>query len=108
MEPVIISPPTSAIPVPKELTSPKNPIKVGEAPPPTRKATGTVSETIMFRSLGKLTMDKAARPAGKKQTATRGCRKTARLIQEDDAKPINTVIEPVNKNTTLKTCFGPT
>ena len=68
----MISPPTSAIPGPKELTSPINPIRVGEAPPPTRKAMGTVRDTIIFLSLGELTMDNAARPAGKKQTATSG------------------------------------
>ena len=103
----MIRPPTSAIPGPKELTSPINPIRVGEAPPPSKKAMGTVRETIRFLSLGELTMDNAARPAGKKQTATSGCRKTATLIQDDEAKPINIVINPVNKNTTLKICFGP-
>ena len=107
MDPVRISPPTSAIPGPKELRSPINPIRVGVVPPPIRKAMGTVSDTIMFLSLGELTMDNAARPAGKKQTATNGCRKTATLIQDELAKPINIVINPVIKNTILKICFGP-
>ena len=60
----------------------------------------------MLLSLGELTMDKAASPAGKKQTATSGCKKTATPTQDDEANPINIVINPVNKNTTRKICFG--
>ena len=61
----------------------------------------------MLLSLGELTMDKAASPAGKKQTATSGCKKTATPTQDDEANPINIVNNPVNKNTTRKICFGP-
>ena len=52
----------------------------------------------MLLSLGELTMDNAASPAGKKQTATSGCKKTATPTQDDEAIPINIVINPANKN----------
>jgi hypothetical protein len=102
-----MAPPTKTIPDPKELTSPINPMKVGTAPPPIIKASGTVKETAIFLSLAELTMDSAAIPAGKKQTAMTGCKKTAAVTQAVDDRPIKTVINPVNINPILKTPLGP-
>ena len=64
-----------AIPKAKLLMSPMIPINIGTKPPPIRKARGTVSETAMFLDFGGTMKDKAAKPAGKKQTATNGCKK---------------------------------
>ena len=106
-EPIKIAPPTRAMPGPKELTSPIKPMKVGAAPPPTINARGTVKETAIFLSLDELTKDRAARPAGKKDTAMIGCKKTAAVTHDVDAKPIKIVINPVRINTILKTLLGP-
>ncbi|MGD9301800.1 MAG: hypothetical protein PVI13_09495 [Desulfobacterales bacterium] len=61
-------------------------MKVGAAPPPTIKAKGTVRETVIFLCLDELTIDSAARPAGKKQTAIMGCKKTAAVTQDVEEK----------------------
>ena len=82
-------------------------MKVGTAPPPTINARGTVRETAIFLSLDELTIDSAARPAGKKQTAVIGCKKTAAVTHDVEAKPIKIVITPVSINPIRKTLFGP-
>jgi hypothetical protein len=56
------------------------PINIGTRPPPTTEARGIVRETAMFLDLGGTIKDKAAKPTGKKQTATNGCKNTIRGI----------------------------
>ena len=72
----IMSPPTSAIPNPKEPASPMIPITIGMTPPPIRKAGGIAKETAKFRAPGGPIRDRATNAAGGKQTAKMGWTKT--------------------------------
>ena len=74
--PASISPPTKAKPRAKLARSPIIPIQVGIEPAPIRKAKGIARETATFRDLGGPMQERAAKPAGKKQTANMGCMKT--------------------------------
>jgi len=75
-KPKRIIPPTRLSPNEKEEMSPIMPIPVGMAPPPIRKAKGMVSEIATLRELAGPMHERAANPAGKKQTASMGCKKT--------------------------------
>jgi len=105
--PMQIALPVREIPHAKELKSPTHPLRVGTAPPPTRKAIGTMRETAMFLSPAELVMDNTASPAGKKQTAATGCINIAATTHVDADKPMHIVMNPENRNTTLRTFFGP-
>ena len=70
--PIKMSPPTTTIPRAKDPASPAMPIKRGTRPPPITKPKGTVKETATFRKAAGATMERAAKPAGKKQEARSG------------------------------------
>ena len=76
-----MSPPTKAIPEAKEPRSPIRPIPVGVAPAPRRNEKGMVSETAKFRELAEAIHERPASPAGKKHTASMGCKNTMMMIQ---------------------------
>jgi hypothetical protein len=56
----------------KDPVSPMNPIPAGIAPAPRRKPNGMVKETATFLKLGEPIRGRAAKPAGKKQVASKG------------------------------------
>ena len=86
-KPIRINTPTRAKPKAKETVSPIIPMPAGIAPAPIRKARGIVSETATFRELEGPMQDRAANPAGKKQTASISCKFCRRLqIQKESWK----------------------
>lgn len=64
-----MSPPKRVKPREKNRISPMNPIPTGMAPPK-REATGRVKERTTFLTFGEPTLERAAKPTGKKQVAT--------------------------------------
>jgi hypothetical protein len=54
----------------KDPISPISPIPAGMAPPPKREATGRVREMATFLILGEPTLERAAKPTGKKEVAS--------------------------------------
>ena len=107
MKPAVMNPPQMAIPNAKLHMSPIIPINIGTRPPPTRNAMGTMSETAMLLNFGGTMKDRAAKAAGKKQTATRGCKKTIMEIEEVGEMPKRMVMQPVIKNTIFRIRCGP-
>ena len=102
-----MNPPRRAIPRAKECTSPTKPIKVGIRPPPTSTAKGVVNATAMCLTSEDVICDKAANPAGKKQTAVSGCKNTMTAIHEREALPRSMVSAPVTKKTIIMVRRGP-
>jgi hypothetical protein len=64
--------PTKAKPEAKEPASPIIPMNIGTVPAPISMPIGTVRETTTFRELAGPISERAAKPAGKKQTASAG------------------------------------
>ena len=107
MNPTSIRPPTNPKPRAKWAKSPIIPIPVGMVPPPMRKARGIVKETARFRALEDPIQERAAKPAGKKQTANIGCKNTMITSQEPFASPRSKVVVPVRRNTAAMILFAP-
>jgi hypothetical protein len=72
-----------------------------------RNARGIARDTATFRELGGPIQERAAKPAGKKQTANIGCKKTIITSQEPFANPRRTVMLPVRRNTAAMILFAP-
>ena len=64
-----MSPPKRVNPREKNPISPMSPIPSGMAPPK-KEATGRVRERTPFFTFGEPTLERAAKPTGKKQVAT--------------------------------------
>jgi len=77
--------------------SPIIPINIGIAPAPKSMPIGTVRETATFRELAGPISERAANPAGKKQPASAGCRKTATTTHKPGMIPRSTVVIPVSR-----------
>ena len=107
MRPVQMIAPTTTIPRAKEPASPAMPIPMGMAPAPKRNAMGMERETAKFRVAGGPMRAKAAKPAGKKETAKAGCRKMTTINQYPWAMPSMSVVRPVSKKIPLKVRLGP-
>jgi len=61
-----------AIPEEKDPASPMSPIAAGTAPPPRRELIGAVREIATFVILGEPILERATKPAEKKQAANIG------------------------------------
>mgnify|MGYP001100845466 CR=1 FL=1 len=92
--PSAISPPARLRPKPRRPLSPIHPTSSGAPPPPSRKARGTVKATTRLRDSGGPIPAREAKPAGKKATASTGCRKRSTGTAQRGATPSSTVQIP--------------
>lgn len=99
--------PTDIIPTGKRSFSPIIPIPAGIAPPPKRKATGIVRETETSLTWEGPILDRAAKPAGKKQPARTACRNKTGIIHTPWTIPKSTDAIPVLRNTHPRARLGP-
>ena len=91
----------------KDPTSPINPIPAGIAPDPKRELMGIVSDTDTFLMFGEPILERAAKPAGKKECENIGCRNMMSMIHDPGTIPSNAVTKPVVKKTAFKVFFTP-
>ena len=107
MAPKMIIQPTRLNPEANDMISPIKPIRLGTAPPPIIKARGAARDTAMLLAPAGPIRESAAKPAGKKHTASIGCRKIAPRIHLSDAAPMAMVVIPLNRKTIIKVLRGP-